>query len=757
MRKILLTLSVALSVATISAQALSTRLGDYPSAARYDVNVPMQEETIDLSDAPEAPQRGAFFITQNDFSERSLDAQISQEEMATFTPALTLTSTRSSIKDAELKTSYTGYGDDYRSSTTVSWTMSTGTATNSSGSTVDVLIDVIPNYFSSSMDNVPVEYTLSSGVITIPAQIIGTTSTYYIFLCSSKTDDGSIVMTLNDDGSLTTTSGDRYLYGAFTTTTYDPSFTLVRNGGTYGGYYEIEDDPVYYYEGQTVTPEAEIEPENMYMCAVLSYTGTRKTNSLAMVPAYSTMSFKNYTDEPTGLGFEYEWAVKKLSYNSSTSSYDTEKTITSNDTDFTYETESGVYGDVNVTATYGTESDTYSWGVGLYRYADASHYAYAGKQMSSLAMSNGSLPLMGRSNYDFGYSYYSYLGTPDINKSSYSINRLIIYQGIPTAPIYITGINYMVRAAEFVDTGITLTCRIREAVRSSSGTLALGDTIAESTTLSYLTGSSLISLEFTNFYKYDEDGMTVGLDYMFIDKEFAVEFDGWDNGTFTCYPYGEYTGYKNNGLTSTYCYFTDATSLSRFPNLYAHQWVGFLGLVYGYLHTEDSTDISFGADGGSVTLNVEPFMCTNSNGSYTTRLYLDDDSEIPDWVTTSIANEDYSDDWNFDLIITAEELPSGVDERSCSFRLYQEGACLDITITQSESGGISTTVADASKSIVTVDGDIIRIDGDVDGAELYSVAGQKVGQGTSEIDASALSAGVYVVKLSDGTAVKVVK
>lgn len=749
-------LAVALLLATTAtAQTVAKRSVDTPSTS--SMVVPQLDELDVITDAPEAPAFGAVAIIQDDGNDPAMATKI-EGGLTSLNPELTLAASRSSVKDATLQTSYTGYGDDYRTDSLVSWTMSTGTATTSSGTTVDVLIDVIPNYFAASIDYIPVEYTLASdGTLTIPAQVVATTTSYYIFLCSSTTDDGSIVMSVADDGAITTTSSDRYLYGAFTTSTFDPSFTSKNSGGTYAGYYEIEDNPAYYYDGQAITPEPEMEPDCMYLHASLSYTSKIKNSSLAMIPAYSPVNFKNFTAGSQGIDFTYDWSVSLLSYDSETAAYTTSSTTTADTEDFTYYTESGTYGPVTLNAIYGTESGSYTWGCGVYKYASASHYAYAGCQMSSLEMSDGSSPLIGRASYDFGYSRFGYLATPDINTSSYSISDLILYQGKPSAPLYITGVNYLMRAAEFVDSGITLTCILRRCERSSSGTLALGDTIAMSNTVSYLKGSSHVSLEFADFYTFDEDGLTTSLDHIFIEDEFAVQFSGWDNGTFTAYPYGEYTSYYPDAITNTFCYFTGETSLRRFPNLKTHQYVGFLGVVYGYLYTEDSTDLTFTADGGSATITVNPFMCSvDSSSNKSTRLYVDDSSEVPDWLTLSTENENYSESpWSFDLVVTADAISDGTESRTASFRLYQEGAVLDITVTQTSDSGV-TSATISTQPAVTVDGDIIRISGDYS-AEVYTVAGQRVAAGASQIDASALATGVYIVKLSDGTATKIVK
>lgn len=757
MKKILLLAVVALTATAMSAQTVAKKANSTATRHTSQSIKPSFSEQL-ISEPLEASSYGVVAIAQNENSEKALTQQLSLSEGETITPVITRNTSRSMIKESSLYSSYTGRGKNYSSGATTSWTMSFGTGTDSDGNTVDVITDVIPlpSSFSSLTSEISVEYTLSDGVITIEPQLVLTTTYYYVYIFSSATEDCSIVMTVDEDGAITTTDGDYYYYGAFTTEEFDSTFS----NGTYAGYYEIITSPKYYYDGQPVEPTASMGPDCMYLFASFTYDGYYLGSSynFGMIPAYAEIPFDNYSEE----AISYEWSTPKLSYDSDEGAYVASSTQTGEDEDFTWETESGIYGATSLTATSvsGGLTDTYDWGQGVYVYSSATHLAYAAYAGDNFTISTGALPAISLANYDFAYSHYGYLATPDINTSDYSISDLILYQGKPSSPLYIEGISYMGYAPSFADNGIELTCIIRKATQGSNGaSLSLGDTIAISDTPSYQLGTANVSLEFTDFYKYDEDGMTVGIDHLFIEDEFVVQFSGYDNGTFSFYPYGEYQGYyPSTGKCTTYFLKTDnTTSLYRF-GIYVHQYVGFLGAVYGYLYTEDSKDISFGADGGTATLSINPFYrIVDDDGNYSTLLYLEDDSEIPDWLEVSYENENYSTTpWSFDLVLTAEAITDDTEERSGSFRLYQPGAFLDITVTQSASGGISSTIVDSSKPVVTVDGDNIIISEDT-AAEVYSVAGMKVAQGESTIDASALSSGVYIVKLADGTAVKVIK
>lgn len=758
MKKFLLLAVAVMTVAAASAQAVSRKSVDSknamaqgPTIANATVQVaPTVEEPILL---PES------MIASANPESKALMGEKLDMSAAEFTLVNDISINRSKIKAVSLWESYMGSGTDYRTVSSTTWTMYPATATNSStNEQVDVLVDVVPNYFSTSLDNIPLTYSISDNTLTIEPQYFATTTygsygtCYVFFFEGAVTDDGVVTMTAADDGTLTVSSSAYLMYGLFTTSTFDSSFTSASSGGTYLGYYQITYGVEYLEPGTVVTPEAMAEPQGLWINAWANDAGYSYNYPHSMIPAYSDNTVKNYTSSTvTG----YEWSLPEYTYSSESAAYETSSTLTSTDTDAVFSVTSGYYGSPTLTAINETVSDSYTYGWGNYNYTSNNALTFAGASTSNWTMTTGSNPVVGKANLDYGWVIYTNFGTPDIyTSSSYGgVATQIFYQGIPDAPLYIEGVTMLLQGFSESSDGISLTCQIVKATRSSSGTLTLGDVIAESTTISYVT-NSYTTLTFSDFYVYDEDGLTVGIDHLFIEDEFAIVVDGWNNGTFSTYMMSEYCNDSSN-LPSYYFYYENSTSMYylTFTN---HVIVGF-DATYGFLYTEDSTTFEFDAEGGSKQISIYPYLCSvDSDGSYTTRLFLEDDSEIPDWLEVGYANEDYSDGWGFDLVVTAEALPSGTDSRTGTFRLYQEGAYLDITVTQTEDSGISTTVADASGASAYVDGDNIVISG-AQGAELYSVAGQKVGEGETSIDASALSSGVYIVKLSDGSAVKVVK
>ncbi|MDO4160219.1 MAG: hypothetical protein Q4D41_07175 [Prevotellaceae bacterium] len=696
MKRFLLFAAVAIAATSVSAQKLSTK-ADLRSAKSNIMTPVLSEKKIQK--APVAMTKVAAPVKQNS---KLLSKKL--EMPAAFGSSIVRPSMKKApSKVGTVQAEYTGTGTDYSEGTATSWTMYSGT--DSSTGTL-LFADVIPNIAVGTVDYIYATYTQSGSTITIPAQSAGLSmtgtdgTTYYIYLLSGDTEDGSITLTLGEDGSLDA-GGQDILYGAFSTDAVDFN--------NYGGYVEYISNVKYLLPGQATAPSAEAEPDGLYLHAGYSNSGYGYQNNLVMMPAYNSVSFVNRTSDPYT---STEWSVSR--YDNTTG--DVAETITGTDTDFTFNTIGGyTYGPVTLTASYEDQAGSYTWGTANGNYSAV--YAYAGQTYTSFEFTDGTYAMVSKANMDNSIAYYSFLGTPDVNSQSYSLSDLILYQGKPTAPLYIEGVNYFVR--NFVDNGINLTCQIVKATRTADGRLTLGDVIAESTTVSYAT-DWVTELQFTDFYVYDEDGMTQGIEHLFIEDEFAVVFSGWDNGTFSAAPYGEYD-YNENGVTSTFIKMTgDTESVYRFGSLYSHQCVGFTGVVYGYLYSETGSDFQFDAAGGTQTITIEPMLCaSDEDNNYTTALYVTDDSEIPDWISAEVTRESYtSDDWSFDLSITASALPDGVTGRSGSFVVYQWGAKMTITVSQGDATGITNVTVTKEKA--------------TDG-KTYNLAGQRVSDDTKGI------------------------
>ena len=55
------------------------------------------------------------------------------------------------------------------------------------------------------------------------------------------------------------------------------------------------------------------------------------------------------------------------------------------------------------------------------------------------------------------------------------------------------------------------------------------------------------------------------------------------------------------------------------------------------------------------------------------------------------ANEDYDENYTFDLVFAADALPEGVEGRKATIVFMQEGARLEVTVTQGAASGVEVT------------------------------------------------------------------
>ena len=98
---------------------------------------------------------------------------------------------------------------------------------------------------------------------------------------------------------------------------------------------------------------------------------------------------------------------------------------------------------------------------------------------------------------------------------------------------------------------------------------------------------------------------------------------------------------------------------------------------------------------------------------YKTRLFLDEtvtDNKIPEWLSVGFANEDYDENYTFDLVFSADALPAGVEGRQVTLVFMQEGAKLEVTVTQGKATGVNVT----TKTVKTSN------------AAMFNLAGQRV-------------------------------
>lgn len=697
MKKILLIIAAAVFAGSASAQTQSKKL----DAKKYSITKVQQVGRVQVED--NVPAKLSTMKRQDVRSEVKRVHQATAQELQKMN--IKPVSVAAPAKVGALANSYTGTAIEYGSNENATWQMLLGTFEEDNS---PALINVIPTPFSN-LAEIPVSYTQEGAAIKVPAQRVATASlsdgtTLYCYLVNigSSVEDGSHNFTLDEDGTLTY---DNYYASYCFFKEDDVNWTSLY---TYYAYTNVK----YVAEGVVVAPEALYEPKGVYLHANITPLFHSYPTNYAIVPAYTEVSFKNLT---TDLADSWNWSVS--------STDDDAEAITGTERDFSFNTIGNTaYTPVSLIASNQDKaSSPFVWGLGSSgNYEKA--YIFAGETADDFADEEES-SIITRANPDFQIAYYSYMGTPDVNSQNYSIATLILYQGKPEAPLYFTGANLLVR--DFAITAgkdLDLKLKIQKVTRSASGSITLGDVIAESDLdpedIIYgdeTNGTAL--LNWTSLYVEDDLGLSQPLDYLFVEDEFALVIEGWDNGTFTAIPFGEYNPLDQSPI-NTYEMDTDDTSIYRMTS--ANMIAGFNDAAYGFLYTEDNTNINIAAEGGEAKITVEPMLISQDSetGLPTTRLWLDEDSEeVPEWLEVSyvdnyVLNDAQTalDEASFDLVFKAEALPAGVEGRSVNLTFFQEGAKLTVTVAQGNAAGISV-VATTTKAT---------------DSKLYNLAGQRV-------------------------------
>lgn len=686
MKKFLLFAVAALVAGSVSAQTTfkkgSSAKKSSPQTAVKMKN--LQQGKMPASYLQQAPTKATAKIRPELMNKQSLD----EMKDLKFNAVRPVNSIKTARRAGSFCRAYNASGLNKNGQAT-NWVM-TPSAIDGGG---DCLINIIPSPFSN-VEEIPVTYTIEGGTITIPAQKVGEASaTYqgeqislYCYLCniSSSSVDGSQQLTLSEDGTLT---ADNYYYAYVFFMVDGVDWTQV---WTYQYYTNVK----YVDIDKPQPPVVMYEPEGIYLHAGFSPTFYHYSSAtIAVVPAQEVISFRNMT---TDLADDWTWDVTDA---------DDQPVLSTSNKDLEFMTSAGseYYAPILNGFNQGLQSEVpYQWGAVS---ENTVSYVEAGMTQSAFRFGDGSYATMSRANPDFSIAYYGYLGTPDVNTQGYSVEKLILYQGIPAAPLYFTGVNMLVRNP-VVNENSVLKCQIVRASRDNSGSLELGDVIAEadldleSTVIDDNYGIG--SLAWTSFYKEDELGMTETIDHLFITEEFAIIIDGWDNGTFSAIPYGEYDGNENSTM-NTFGKDTGDDRIYRYSD--ARMYVGFIDAAYGYMMTNDNTNITLPADGGEAKINVGPMLYYyNDNGEAVTGIWLDEDAgsdEIPDWLQIKYTNpvqvdvDDEGDpiyDISFDLIFEAEALPAGTTSRSCHLIFFQPGAQLEVNVSQEGTSGVSTVV-----------------------------------------------------------------
>ena len=645
-------------------------------------------------------------------------------------------SSASANKAATLINTYNAAGVDLMDNNkSVTWVMQRGkTVVEDKDYYFFVDMCPMPSAFSSIYPNgIDVQYTQEGNIITVAPQVIATAGEgAYIILSSATSADGSIVLTEGTDGSLQTIEGESVLIGVFSTDKFDPTLE------TYKGAYALVSNVNYTLsDGTTVAvapKDVLFEPEELVLFAGLGLSGYGYNDNLAIMGAYAPTTFRNLTkDEATG----FEWFVKEVHADGSY----TTTNVTGDVRDFTLNTMGGaVYEEFSLIGQNGDAvSDPYTWGVGHTLASDGSVryeaiHVYAGESASSFKFTDGTYAVMSRQNPDGDLTFYTNWATPE--KASNSMSTIYSYQGKPATPLYLTGVT--VPLVNFsADADFNLNVKLIKCNRDAAGKLKLGDVIAEGDATienvndQFAATSGLASVDFTELYVEDEDGMTETVDYLFVEDEFAIAIEGWDNGTFTGVLGSQDIDVSN--LSSTYFEMTgEEGSVYSYTSWFPQLFIGLIDATYGYLYTTDNTNISFDKNAATSTVHVEPmYYDLNEDGKPTYWLEVEsvavdgeEADDIPEWLAIEVANEDYTtatdedgyeyfvNGIDYDLVFTAEELPADVEKRSCQIVFMQKGARLTVTVSQAQDSEVGITSIDATTSLTN--------------RQAFNIAGQRV-------------------------------
>lgn len=610
------------------------------------------------------------------------------------------------------------------------WTMTPVTLKNEKEEEFPGFEDLLPNVFNG-VEHTYVEYTINGTAITIKPQYLLTVtssngSKYDIWLANwtSSSVDGVIDMTLTEDGELT--MGPAYVaYAAFPADT--KTFSYEETLGSWAYFQSIK------YKDATAinAPTVSYTSEDAIFYSGITSDGYSFIHQHVLLPAYSPVSFTNLTTDNADA---WSWKAYTMGYEAGATEEDdgtffNDKLVAEADTrDFTFTTEGGItYASPILVGSYqGIASDPYT---GFNDTENGLALAYAGSTASDWVFSDGSAPIVSRADTKNGLSGIVSAGST----SRYS--ALVFYQGKPAAPFYFEGVNMFilnfVKVADIVD----LKCKIYKVERNESGVPSLGELVAESdldqTSLETSSWNNIAQLKWNKFKTIDETGTVFNMDYFFVDYDFAIVVDGWNNGTFTGNCIGD-EGDANCTISNTSVILASNGRESGLA-YYGHAFVGFDGASYGYLYTEDNTNMTIPTEGGKAAINVKPMLygIDSESGDYITRLFFKeavtdtdadedyDEDGFPVWLKVSYTNpvktgtdEDEQPiyDMTFALTFEAEALPAGVSGRQANLVFFQEGALLKVTVTQGEVSGIAATKVEVKSG----------------NAQMYNLAGQRV-------------------------------
>ena len=613
---------------------------------------------------------------------------------------------------------YKAHGVNYFANQPENWVMQRGTTAMDDDQyhffvNMTPLLDTFAEIYPDGID---VEYEQEGSTITVKPQVIARISDEeegdeYIMVSSGTSEDGCIVLTEGADGSLTTIKNESVIIGAWKTNEFDPTFN------NYLGAYLYMDNVKYLLPD--ATPEApedvSCEPSELVLFAGLGISGYHFQNNLGIMGAYAPVSFRNNTFD---IATNFEWSVVE-------EGDEEETTITGTDWDFEFSTKGGaLYSDLTLTAYNETaKSEPYQWGVGhAFDPLESSANMYAGGGESGFEFSDGTYATMTRQNPDFDLKFYGNWGTPDITEKvgATVVEKIYSYQGKPSTPLFLTGVTLPLVSFEAKE-NFNLHISLYKCTRSNAGDLELGDLIAEgdanidNVNSDYSESSGLTAINFDALYVVDDAGLSETVDYLFIDDEFVIVIDNWGNGSFSGVLGSQ--EYNFNEVTSTWYTTPGSERLHSYGGGWPVLFIGLNDATYGYLHTDDNTNLQFNTNGGEMSIHVDPMYYALDDETEQPSALLsiksitidgEEVEEVPEWLEIGMANEDYTtatgydeegnaytyfvNGIDYDLVFHVAPMEETESERKVEIVFMQPGALLNVTVAQGGSQGISTMV-----------------------------------------------------------------
>lgn len=575
---------------------------------------------------------------------------------------------------AAVQQMYEASGVERSTTKGVSWEMYSGTGTYEDGTVVDILKNITPDPFEMFEDGIIVEYTIQGNNIIIEPQLMiyGNFSfgIGYVFLEDAKSADGKITLTLDNNGNIT--GSYDISYNIYSSEVYDPAAALPY-------YYEAYSNVKYNLPGAVVAPEVSFNPGNLVLFADLGVDGYAYNSNYAMTSAYAPLSFANLTTDKVT---EWQWSATRASGDGA------EETLTSGDKDFTINTIGlDTYSDISLVGVNQTAaSEPFVFGIGRTEEVGLPEsYIFAGGTQYEFELSEGNYASMSRLNPAFDVMFYRNWATPDL--ATNSMHLIYNYFEKPATPLYIEGVTIPVLNGNF-NSDFNLHIKIYEVDYTGSRPI-LGRILAEgdATINDIVENGNIGGINFTDLYVEDEIGMSESLDGLFLDTEFMIVIEGWDNGTFSAVPaVNDPDLGLANARTSTWFEMTgEEGTMYSYTSWKTPLLIGLTGATYGWMHTEDNTNVVLPAEGGEATLHIADAFYP---AEYT---WIDDDTEQPEWLEIGLLTGET--DFDFDFVFHADALPEGTTSREAEITFVQWGAKLAVKVVQDANGtGITSVV-----------------------------------------------------------------